>query len=113
VLLAVPNVSEGRDTETLEASADLYINQLSASADRSAIGLEHARRAFRRASGHDRQRASRLALLEGQALVPTDPKGPLSYGQPRHWDVKGNVLTLTTKGDDGRAVAVGVWQKAP
>jgi len=57
------------DTETLEASADLYINQLSASADRSAIGLEHARRAFRRASGHDRQRASRLALLEGQALI--------------------------------------------
>ena len=61
----------------------------------------------------DMQAHTLTYLLEGQALVPTDPKGPLSYGQPRHWDVKGNVLTLTTKGDDGRAVAVGVWQKAP
>lgn len=57
------------DPETLEASADLYINQLPPSADRSAIGLEHARRGFRRASGHDRARAARLALLEGQALI--------------------------------------------
>jgi tetratricopeptide (TPR) repeat protein len=57
------------DVETLEASADLFINQLAASSDRSAIGLEHARRAFRRASGHDRSRAARLALLEGQALI--------------------------------------------
>jgi len=67
--LALALALDPDDTETLEASADLYINQLSASADRSAIGLEHARRAFRRASGHDRQRASRLALLEGQALI--------------------------------------------
>jgi tetratricopeptide (TPR) repeat protein len=57
------------DVETLEASADLYINQLTASSDRSAIGLEHARRAFRRVAGRDRQRGARLALLEGQALI--------------------------------------------
>lgn len=68
--LALALALDPDDTETLEASADLYINQLAASADHSAIGLEHARRAFRRAmNGRDRQRAARLALLEGQALI--------------------------------------------
>jgi tetratricopeptide (TPR) repeat protein len=67
--LALALALDPDDAETLEASADLYINQLAASADRSAIGLEHAHRAFRRAAGHDRARASRLALLEGQALI--------------------------------------------
>ncbi|HEY4188712.1 MAG TPA: metallopeptidase family protein [Polyangia bacterium] len=67
--LAMALALDPDDTETLEASADLYINQLPASADRSAIGLEHARRAFRRALGHDRTRAARLSLLEGQALI--------------------------------------------
>jgi len=67
--LAMALALDPDDTETLEASADLYINQLPASADRSAIGLEHARRAFRRALAHDRPRAARLSLLEGQALI--------------------------------------------
>jgi len=67
--LALALALDPDDTETLEASADLFINQLPASADRSAIGLEHARRAFRRAVGHDRSRAARLGLLEGQALI--------------------------------------------
>jgi tetratricopeptide (TPR) repeat protein len=57
------------DPETLEASADLHINQLSPSADRSAVGLEHARRGFRRAAGRDRARSARLAVLEAQALI--------------------------------------------
>lgn len=67
--LAMALALDPDDTETLEASADLYINQLPASADRSAIGLEHARRAFRKALAHDRARAARLSLLEGQALI--------------------------------------------
>ena len=67
--LAMALALDPDDTETLEASADLYINQLPASADRSAIGLEHARRAFKRAVGRDRSRAARLSLLEGQALI--------------------------------------------
>lgn len=57
------------DPETLEASADLYINQLPPSSDRSAIGLEQARRGFRQVSGRDRARAARFSLLEGQALI--------------------------------------------
>jgi tetratricopeptide (TPR) repeat protein len=57
------------DVETLEAAADLNINQLPPSSDRSALGLEYARRGSRRAPRHDRERAGRLALLEGQALI--------------------------------------------
>jgi tetratricopeptide (TPR) repeat protein len=57
------------DAETLEAAADLNINQLPPSADRSAIGLELARRGSRHVSRRDPERVSRLALLEGQALV--------------------------------------------
>jgi tetratricopeptide (TPR) repeat protein len=57
------------DPETLEAAADLNINQLAPSADRSQIGLEYARRGSRHVSRHDADRVARLALLEGQALV--------------------------------------------
>ena len=57
------------DPETLEAAADLNINQLPPSADRSQIGLEYARRGSHHVARHDSERVARLALLEGQALV--------------------------------------------
>jgi tetratricopeptide (TPR) repeat protein len=57
------------DPETLEAAADLYINQLPPSADRSLLGLEYARRGSRHTPGRDAARRARLALLEGQALI--------------------------------------------
>jgi tetratricopeptide (TPR) repeat protein len=57
------------DPETLEAAADLYINQLPPSADRSLLGLEYARRANHRVPTRDSARRARLALLEGQALI--------------------------------------------
>jgi tetratricopeptide (TPR) repeat protein len=57
------------DPETLEAAADLYINQLPPSADRSLLGLEYARRGSRRTPARDAARRARLALLEGQALI--------------------------------------------
>jgi tetratricopeptide (TPR) repeat protein len=57
------------DGETLEAAADLFINQLPPSADRSSIGLEYARRGYRRVLRRDRARAARLGLLEAQALI--------------------------------------------
>jgi tetratricopeptide (TPR) repeat protein len=63
------------DPETLAGAADLYINRLPPSADHSETGLEMARRGSRRvkrARGGSRDLsralASRLALLEGQAL---------------------------------------------
>jgi hypothetical protein len=39
------------------------------------------------------------------------PSGPLALNRPRHWEVKGNELTLTTKGDDGRPLSVSRWRK--
>ena len=57
------------DPETLEAAADLQINQLPASSDRSAIGLEYARRGSRHVPRRDSEEVARLALLEGQALI--------------------------------------------
>ena len=57
------------DPETLEAAADLNINQLPPSVDRSALGLEYARRGSRHVPRRDRERVARLALLEGQALI--------------------------------------------
>ncbi|HEY6475326.1 MAG TPA: tetratricopeptide repeat protein [Polyangia bacterium] len=57
------------DPETLEAAADLQINQLPPSGDRSALGLEYARRGSRHVSRRDGAEVARLALLEGQALI--------------------------------------------
>jgi tetratricopeptide (TPR) repeat protein len=57
------------DAETLEAAADLHINQLPPSADGSALGLEYARRGSRHVSRRDAEEVARLALLEGQALI--------------------------------------------
>jgi tetratricopeptide (TPR) repeat protein len=57
------------DPETLEAAADLQINQLPPSGDRSALGLEYARRGSRHVSRRDAAEVARLALLEGQALI--------------------------------------------
>lgn len=57
------------DPETLEAAADLNINQLAPSVDRSAIGLEYARRASRHVPHRAAEQLARLALLEGQALI--------------------------------------------
>lgn len=39
------------------------------------------------------------------------PSGPLALNRPRHWEVNGNELTLTTKGDDGRPLSVSRWRK--
>ena len=57
------------DPETLEAAADLHVNQLPPSADRSALGLEYARRGSRHVPRRDVEEVARLALLEGQALI--------------------------------------------
>jgi tetratricopeptide (TPR) repeat protein len=57
------------DGECLELAAELYVNRLAPSAERTGIGLEYAQRGRRTVAGRNRLRAARLALLEGQALV--------------------------------------------
>jgi hypothetical protein len=60
----------------------------------------------------DMQARTLRYILEGQpALQLGPPSGPLALIRPRHWELNGNVLTLTTKGDDGKPVSIGAWQK--
>jgi hypothetical protein len=40
------------------------------------------------------------------------PSGPLALNRPRHWQVDGRVLTLTTKDGDGQPLSVARWEKA-
>ena len=49
-------------------------------------------------------------VIQGQ---PTAGMGPLAPSRPRHWQVDGDVLTLTTKDDAGNALSVGRWKKVP
>jgi hypothetical protein len=63
----------------------------------------------------DMQARTLTYVLDGQ--VPFNappfrrPSGPLALERPRHWQIDGNVLTLTTRGDDGQPVSIGRWEK--
>jgi hypothetical protein len=56
----------------------------------------------------DLQNRTLTYILEGPPPAAT---GPLSMNRPRHWEVAGNLLTLTTRGDDGKPLSVGRWRK--
>jgi hypothetical protein len=49
-------------------------------------------------------------FIEGQPPLGA-PSGPLALNRPRHWEVEGDVLTLTTRGDDGQPLSVARWRK--
>ena len=38
--------------------------------------------------------------------------GPLALNRPRHWQVEGSLLTLTTNDDSGKPASVGRWRKS-
>ena len=58
----------------------------------------------------DLQNRTLTYILQGGPPVGA-PSGPLAVNRPRHWEVTGDVLTLTTKGDKGEALSVGRWKK--
>jgi hypothetical protein len=58
----------------------------------------------------DMQARTLTYVIQGEPPLGA-PSGPLALNRPRHWEVEGNLLTLTIKGDDGRPVSVGRWQK--
>jgi hypothetical protein len=39
--------------------------------------------------------------------------GPLSTGRPRHWNVDGDTLTLSTRDDAGNTLTEGKWKRQP
>jgi tetratricopeptide (TPR) repeat protein len=73
------------DGESLELAAELFINRLAPSAERTLVGLEYARRGRRSNAARHRARGARLALLEGQALVDlgraSEALGPLGIAE--------------------------------
>jgi hypothetical protein len=60
----------------------------------------------------DMQSRTLTYVLEGQPPLGA-PSSPLALNRQRHWEVEGDVLTLTTKGDDGAPLSIGRWQKVP
>jgi hypothetical protein len=58
----------------------------------------------------DLQHHTLVFVLDGQPEFGA-PSGPLALNRPRHWEVDGKMLTLTTKGDDGQPLSVSRWQK--
>jgi hypothetical protein len=56
----------------------------------------------------DMQNRTLTYIIPGQTPNP----GPLALNRPRHWVVEGNVLTLTTKDDNGKPLSVGRWRKS-
>ena len=51
-------------------------------------------------------------FLEGQASSLTTGGGPLAPNRPRHWEVTGDVLTLTTRDDGGTPIAISRWKRS-
>lgn len=60
----------------------------------------------------DMQRRILTYVLEGQPPLGA-PSSPLALNRQRHWEVEGDVLTLTTKADDGTPLSIGRWRKVP
>ncbi len=60
----------------------------------------------------DMQSKTMTYIREGQPALGA-ATSPVALNRPRHWQVDGNVLTLTTNGDDGKPVSVGKWVKTP
>ncbi len=55
----------------------------------------------------DMQNRTLTYIIPGQAGAT----GPLAVNRPRHWEVKENMLTLTTKDENGKPLSVGHWRK--
>lgn len=60
----------------------------------------------------DMQNRTLTYILEGQPPAMTTGGGPLSPNRPRHWEVAGDVLTLTTKDESGAALSISRWKKS-
>jgi hypothetical protein len=47
---------------------------------------------------------------QGSALSGS---GPLALNRPRHWEVEADVLTVTTKDEQGHPLSIGRWRRMP
>ena len=58
----------------------------------------------------DLQHRTLTYILSGQA-VGAPAAGPLSPSRPRHWEVKGDLLFLSTRDEAGKPLSTGRWKK--
>jgi hypothetical protein len=56
----------------------------------------------------DLQNKTLTYIIQGQ---PSNT-GPLALNRPRHWQVDGTLLTLTTQDEAGKPLSIGKWRKA-
>jgi hypothetical protein len=56
--------------------------------------------------------AARTLTYEVKGAPVSGTPGPLSLARPRHYQVQGtNLLTLTTRDENGRPLAIATWRK--
>ena len=60
----------------------------------------------------DLQNKTLTYFVEGQPSSLQTGGGPLATNKPRHWEVAGDVLTLTTRDDNGAPVSISKWKKS-
>lgn len=60
----------------------------------------------------DLQNRTLTYFIEGQRSSNLTGGGPLALNRPRHWEVTGDVLTLTTRDDSGAPLSIGRWKKS-
>jgi len=60
----------------------------------------------------DLQNHTLTYFIEGQRSSNLTGGGPLALNRPRHWEVMGDLLTLTTRDDSGAPLSIGRWKKS-
>ena len=60
----------------------------------------------------DMQNRTLTYFLEGQPSSTATGGGPLATNRPRHWEVTGDILTLTTRDDAGMPLSIGRWKRS-
>jgi len=60
----------------------------------------------------DLQNHTLTYFIEGQRSSNQTGGGPLAPSRPRHWEVTGDVLTLTTRDDSGAPLSIGRWKRS-
>ena len=66
----------------------------------------------RRPRGRRHAEPDALLILPGQT-VGAPAAGPLAPSRPRHWEVKGDLLFLSTWDENGKPLSTGRWRKMP
>jgi len=60
----------------------------------------------------DLQNKTITYFVEGQRSSLQTGGGPLAFNRPRHWEIAGDVLTLTTKDESGAPMSITRWKKS-